>query len=227
MKGPRIKSAVSWALMMLALVAILLWQQTSIARLKAEVQTLRREAALAVSSRDPRHETTNPQAEPRRPLNSQPQASSNPGRTEDQFRELLRLRGLVGVLKGELAEAVKGGSRDGASGLAPSVEEPSKPTQEWVEETELTAAIAQERAATAEQVVGVLATALNVPQSAARIEGVDLVDALKDPSLASYQLYLRFKLECFQLRAHADAEKARADGARAASQTSRAPNSAP
>lgn len=223
----RIISAVSCGVVMVALIATLLCQHACIQCLKAEVQALRRQAALAASSPDQREETTNPQPDPNRVLISQPQATSSRGVTEGQFQELLRLRGMVGMLNRKLAEAAKPDLKEGASQLPPAVSETSKPTQELIEEYQLSATLAQEKAAIAKEVLDVLATAVNVPQSAAQIEGVEIVDALKDPSLAPYQLYLRFKLESFQLGNHADAERARAEGARAALQTSQAQNSAP
>lgn len=212
---------------MVALLATLLWQHTCIQRLKAQLQALRRPAALAGSPGEQREETTNPQGEPKRPLISQPQATFSPGLTQDQFRELLRLRGLVGMLNRKLAEAAKPALKEGTSQPPVPVPETSKPTQQLVEEYQFSAALAQEKAAIAKEVLEVLATALNVPQAAAQVEGVDIVDALKDPSLAPYELYLRFKLECFQLGNHAEAERAVAEGARAALQTRQVQNSPP
>lgn len=225
MKWPKATAALTCAVMMVTLLGILIWQQTRIERLKAEAEILRRQVALAPSLTDQSDPPTSPQPGPTPPPISEPQPPSNQSLSEDQSRELLRLRGQVGILRGELAEAVKSGLKEGALQPPTGVNETSKPTQEEVEDAERASAITQEKVANAKQVLDVLATALKVPQSVAQIEGTDIVDVLKDPSLAPYQVYLRFKVECFALGRQADAERARAEGARAALQAAAPHNS--
>lgn len=209
------------AMALAALFAAVIWQQTCIGQLKAEAEALRGQVGQAPSVRDQRSETASPRQEPKPPRAAEPQPDSNQTLPEDQFRELLRLRGQVGVLKAQLAEATKSALKGGASQPPVKAEESNrlpKPTQEMVDNAESAAAIAEGKLANAKQVLDVLATALRVPESVAQIGGTDTLDALKDPSLAPYQLYLRFKFDCWVLGNSAHVERAKADGARAALQ---------
>jgi hypothetical protein len=98
MKGLRMLIA---AVGLIALAAILICQQTRIERLAAEAARLR-EQVQQQASRE--HEAERPT----RPEPSQgTRPNSVPSLTEEQFHELLRLRGEVGVLRAQLAETAQ------------------------------------------------------------------------------------------------------------------------
>jgi hypothetical protein len=80
------------AIMLLALAAVILWQERRATRLLTELASLRANVAQ-----------TTP-VEQSEALTKPPKITEQP-MTQDQFRELLRLRGQVGTLKAELAQA--------------------------------------------------------------------------------------------------------------------------
>lgn len=218
----RILGVVACGMTLATLFAVVIWQQSCIGRLRAEAEVLRGQVARAPSFREQRGKTGSPQLEPNAPRAAEPQPDPNQTLPQEQFRELLGLRGQVGVLKEQLAEAIGSSLKDGASRPPVKTEESNKPTQEFVEDAERAAAIAEGRLADANQALGVVATALKVPEPVAQIEGTHIMDALKDPSMAPYQVYLRFKFVCWVLGNNAYAERAVADGARVALQANSA-----
>jgi len=221
----RILGVVACGMTLAALFAVVIWQQTCIGRLRAEAEVLRGQVARAPSFREQRSKTGSPQLEPNARGAAEPQPDPNQTLPQGQILELLRLRGQVGVLKEQLAEAIESSLKDGASRPPVKTEEsnkPTKPTQEFVEDAERAATIAEGRLADANQALGVVATALKVPESVAQIEGTHIIEALKDPSMAPYQVYLRFKFVCWVLGNNAFVERAVADGARGALQANSA-----
>jgi len=85
----------------IGLAAILIWQQTEIERLAAEAATLREQIQQQASVQNEADGSTGPEP------SQEPRPSSVPSLTEGQFHELLRLRGEVGVLRAQLAEATQ------------------------------------------------------------------------------------------------------------------------
>ena len=98
MKGLKMLIA---AVGLIALAAILICQQTKIERLAVEAARLQAQ----IQQQEP---AQNEVERPARPEPSQEAgANSVPSLTEGQFRELLRLRGEVGLLRTQLAEAAR------------------------------------------------------------------------------------------------------------------------
>ncbi len=98
MKGLKMLIA---AVGLIALAAIFISQQMRIERLAAEAAMLREQIRQQTSAQGEAEGPARP--EPRQEI----RASSAPSLTEGQFRELLRLRGEVGVLRAQLAEAAQ------------------------------------------------------------------------------------------------------------------------
>ena len=95
------------ALGFIALAAILICQQTKLERLAAEAATLREQLQQQAPAQ-------NEVEQPARPEPSQEmRPTSVSSLPEGQFHELLRLRGEVGVLRAQLAEAARRPQRDG------------------------------------------------------------------------------------------------------------------
>ncbi len=98
MKGLKMLIA---AVGLIALAAILICQQTKIERLAAEAATLRAQ----IQQQEPAQNQVEKTAKPEPSQEMRPNSVSP--LTEGQFHELLRLRGEVGVLRAQLAEAAR------------------------------------------------------------------------------------------------------------------------
>jgi hypothetical protein len=98
MKGLKMLIA---AVGLIALAAVLFYQQTRIDRFAAQAVMLREQLQQAESAQNQAEAQVRPQPiQDKRP-------DSVPSLTEGQFSELLRLRGQVGILRAQLAEAAQ------------------------------------------------------------------------------------------------------------------------
>jgi hypothetical protein len=178
---------------LVALAAIVIYQQTRIDRFAAEAAVLREQVQRLASV---------PSA-PERPTKPQPgeemRSNSVPSLSGAQFSELLRLRGEVAVLKGQRAEVV--------------VREASQQTQYQDVVTQLVsvkgeaasemrrAAFNEDREAkllvTAQNTLGALASALNVPESVSKVSSEE---GLRDESFKQYRAYFFFKRGCEEMQ---------------------------
>ena len=169
--------------MLLALAMTLLWQQARISRLTTEAADLRVQLGQAVSPPRENGQLANVQ-----PSTDQPLA-------QDQFRELLRLRGEVGVLRRQLAEAVKPESAPKVTTKAVELEPSAQP------EARRKAALAaldatwkaeEQKLDAAKQKVAGLLVALNVPQD---VSNMDEPAALGREDLKPYRSYFEARKE--------------------------------
>jgi len=166
-----------------ALAMALLWQQARISRLMAEAVDLRVQLGQAIS----------PLKENGQLANVQPSTDQHLAR--EQFRELLRLRGEVGVLRRQLAEALKPDSALRVASKTMELEPSAQP--EARRKAGLVALDARLRAQeqkvdAAKQKVADLLVALNVPKEVSNIdEAVDL----DSEDVKQYRSYFEAKKE--------------------------------
>ena len=175
----RLKIAAA-AVVVFALTAIIISQQAQVRRLVAEGTVLREQLAQAVSAQE-KHDPVATAEGPARDS------------SQEQFRELLRLRGEVGVLRGQLAEAAKPHS----VGRLAAKEGELAPQPQPVQEPDLAPDTAQieaqeQKVEAAKQKVKRLLSALNVPEEASQM---DSAAALDTASLKQYWPYFEAKKE--------------------------------
>jgi hypothetical protein len=101
---------VATVVLFLALTGLVIWQQARLRHLAAESAALREQLAQAISAQEQSERLANLQQNPRQHSDDVPPP------------ELLRLRGEVGALRRQLAEALKSGS---TQKLAPKTAEPT------------------------------------------------------------------------------------------------------
>jgi hypothetical protein len=178
----RLKIAAA-AIVVFALTAIIISQQAQVRGLVAEGTVLREQLAQAVSARE-KHD---PVATAEGPS----QDSS-----QEQFRELMRLRGEVGVLRGQLAEAAKPHSVGRLAAKEGELARQLQPLQEPDQAPDSAQIEAQEqKVEAAKQEVKRLLSALNVPEKASQM---DSAAGLDTTSLKQYWPYFEAKKELEQ-----------------------------
>jgi hypothetical protein len=173
--------ATAVSVVLLALAMTLLWQQGRISRLTAEAADLRVQLGQAVSPPRENGQLANVQ-----PSTDQPLA-------QEQFRELLRLRGEVGVLTSQLAEAVKPDSAPKVASKIAELEPSAQPEarrKAALAALDATLRAQEQKVDAAKQKVADLLVALNIPQDVSQI---DEAVALGREDLKQYRSYFEAK----------------------------------
>jgi hypothetical protein len=170
--------ATALSVVLLAFAMALFLQQATINRLRAEAGDLRVQLSQAAAA-----------GENRRSLKLLPRTDHVPAK--DEVRELLRLRGEVGVLRRQLADALR---------VAPKEENLAAPDQSLGRPKSGLAALdaaltaQQGRVDAGKQKAEQLLTALNVPEDLARMDE-DAMANLSSESMEYYRPYFQAKRE--------------------------------
>lgn len=172
-------------ILVLALTSLALWQRARIKALTAESAGLRERLAEAMSARE----------ESERLLKLQGRRDEGSGASPQP--ELLRLRGEVGVLRRQLAEAARAAATQRATPIATELESPAQTQPAGSEQmaasvAELTAQLTaqKKKLVAARQKVADLASTLGIPQD---ISSLDSTAALEREDLRSYWPYFEAK----------------------------------
>jgi hypothetical protein len=178
--------AAALPIVLLAFAVAFLWQQARISRLGVEATDLRVQLGQAAAARE---------GENRQLANFQP--SMDQPLTQEQFRELLRLRGEVGVLRGQLADALRLTGKE--ENLATS-EKAQRRQRSALAVLNLDAALTAQQGKVAEgkQKVEELLRALSVPEDVARMDG-NAVANLSTESMENFMPYFQAKREFEEL----------------------------
>jgi len=189
MRSIRIASA---AVVLVALTGLIGWQQARTEHLMAEAAMLREQLAQAAAA----------QMAYQRSALSQNNTSQNSD--QDQFREVLRLRGQVGVLTRQLAELAKTNTADAfaprATELDQQAKRPTGPQPDLAASDALLAEQIQKLDAAAQRVAE-LSTTLNVPEE---VRSVDGAAALNSEDLKQYWQYFQARKELAETAQYTD-----------------------
>lgn len=172
---------VSVVLLMLALA--LMWQQARIRHLTAEAADLRVQLGQAVLPPRENGQLANVQQ------------STDPPLAQEQFRELLRLRGEVGVLRRQLAEAVKPESALKMASKTVELEPSAQPEarrKSALSALDGTVKEEEQKLDAAKQKVAGLLVAMNVPKD---VSNMDEAAALGREDLKQYRSYFEARKE--------------------------------
>jgi hypothetical protein len=157
------------AVLVFALAGAIIWQWAQVRRLAAENTVLWEQFAQAVPARE-KHEPAPTAPSPSQDLD------------QPHFRELLRLRGEVGVLRRQLAEVAK----PHMTGSLPAQQPPDLGAERARLQEQL------QKVESARQKVDRLSATLNVPQGASRMSSTE---GLEDATLKHYSTYFEAKKE--------------------------------
>jgi hypothetical protein len=188
-------------LLILALGVVSVSQQVHIRQLESEAADLRAQLS---------HAPTSPE-ENQRPTSPQPGAD-NP-MPQDQHRELLRLRGEVGVLKNQLAKAL---ARTLEPQIQPPPEESLRSQQAEIAALEDRLAAHGRKVDEARQKADQLLTALNVPEGLSTMDA-DAMANMDDATLARYSPYFQARRDVQNLERIVAMLKLRLSAARSTS----------
>ncbi|HYG34434.1 MAG TPA: hypothetical protein VEC99_06595 [Clostridia bacterium] len=178
------------------LVGIVIWQLTQIGSYKAQTAALKEQLEQTAAARLIRENQVKPQP------NLQPSANPTASLPQDQFRELLRLRGDVGVLKQRLSEALQ------RTANAESQQQHSATLLDLKLKCEVAKQYVQEQSLvnTVKVALEELRSALNVPEEVTKL---DPREASKIQDMDKYSPYFRLKFQCEQMEKAVEDYKAR------------------
>jgi hypothetical protein len=188
----------AFSLVLLALASVIIWQQQQLKKLTADAAGLRKQAAQEWSLKEGKERAAMALSEEEQGLPKRHPTAEDP-LPDDKFRELLRLRGQVGVLRRQLEEANKQ-----ALGLRPAstdgiLEWPEQKVrwQQAIASLVAPATAQQENLNALKRKVEQLTLTLQVPDELA---AVDPGKSLDTPSLERYRPYFEAKQQRDELQ---------------------------
>ncbi len=181
------------SVVLLALASMIIWQQQHVKRLTAEAAGLREQAAQAWTLREGDERSAKPSSEGNEGFAKRHPTAEEP-LPHDMFRELLRLRGEVGVLKRQLEEANKQALVQRLASREGTLDWPEQKLrwQEAIASLIAPATAQQENLNAAKRKVEQLELTLQVPDEVAMM---DAAKSLDTPSLEKYRPYFEARQE--------------------------------
>ena len=178
---------------LVALAAVIIYQQTRIDRLAAEAAMLREQIQPQASVQKEPEEPTKP------PPGEEMRSNSVPSLTGEPFNQLLRLRGEVGVLGRQLAEVVarEASQQTQYQGMVKQVDSIKGDAAREMIRADIYESSEERMLSIARNTLGDLASALDMPEAVSKMS---FEEGLSDESLKRYRAYFIFKMGCEQMQ---------------------------